>query len=96
MDPVTIGCTLTVDVCDTRTIELSEEGREEEGTEVESIDGILVRVRLGSEGTSGARPADTEEKEVESTGKEDSTGKESKEANHKSEEGGTEDDIERT
>ena len=79
----------------TRTIELSEEGREEEGIEVESKEGCSVRIRLGKEGTSGAGLADTEEREVESTGKEeDSTGKESKEANHKSEEGVTKEDVE--
>lgn len=73
LDLVTIGFTLTVGVLDTGTIEVSEEGREEEGIEVESKKGISVRVRLGKEGISGAGLVDTEEREVESTGKEDST-----------------------
>lgn len=73
LDLVTIGFTLTVGVLDTRTIEVSEEGREEEGIEVESKKGISVRVRLGKEGISRARLVDTKEREVESTGKEDST-----------------------
>lgn len=73
LDLVTIGFTLTVGVLDTGTIEVSEEGREEEGIEVESKKGISVRVRLGKEGISGEGLVDTEEREVESTGKEDST-----------------------
>lgn len=73
LDLVTIGFTLTVGVLDTGTIEVSEEGREEEGIEVESKKGISVRVRLGKEGISGAGLVDTEEREVESIGKEDST-----------------------